>query len=260
MKAFLPFKSAENALSVINDVSEGILHEDLKNFLEANLPKVKKGSKNAGFHLGVNEPKLGNSITEQMSVPCKIDEAVTELMRGVRLHFSKLIKGLKDGDVKQAQLVYTCFNPYPSTWDSQFRAAMVSYLASEIALPLAGDKKFGMAMRRDNIAVAKSKIEQARIRDGNEGFYSSDLRVDWMAARWTTRWKPAVGFGSPPRSVTRPARSLSKNSVRSRFKRSISTPQARKTPTASASSPRESNRCSRVAYSWRRSPARPRAR
>jgi nucleolar protein 56 len=104
MKAFLPFKSAENALSVINDVSEGILHEDLKNFLEANLPKVKKGSKNAGFHLGVNEPKLGNSITEQMSVPCKIDEAVTELMRGVRLHFSKLIKGLKDGDVKQAQL------------------------------------------------------------------------------------------------------------------------------------------------------------
>jgi nucleolar protein 56 len=104
MKAFLPFKSAENALSVINDVSEGILHEDLKNFLEANLPKVKKGSKNAGFHLGVNEPKLGNSITEQMSVPCKIDEAVTELMRGVRLHFGKLIKGLKDGDVKQAQL------------------------------------------------------------------------------------------------------------------------------------------------------------
>jgi nucleolar protein 56 len=104
MKAFLPFKSAENALSVINDVSEGILHEDLKNFLEANLPKVKKGSKNAGFHLGVNEPKLGNSITEQMSLPCKIDEAVTELMRGVRLHFSKLIKGLKDGDVKQAQL------------------------------------------------------------------------------------------------------------------------------------------------------------
>jgi len=68
------------------------------------LPKVKKGSKNAGFHLGVNEPKLGNSITEQMSLPCKIDEAVTELMRGVRLHFSKLIKGLKDGDVKQAQL------------------------------------------------------------------------------------------------------------------------------------------------------------
>jgi hypothetical protein len=87
-------------------------------------------------------------------------------------------------NVQFAFLVYTQLVLYPSQWDPLFRAALVSYIASEIALPLAADKKFGMAMRRDNIAVAKSKIEQARIRDGNEGFYSSDLRVDWMAARW----------------------------------------------------------------------------
>ena len=34
-----------------------------------------------------------------------------------------------------------------------------------------------------------------------------------MAARCTTRWKPAVGFGSPGRSVASPARSLSRNSI-----------------------------------------------
>jgi hypothetical protein len=47
------------------------------------------------------------------------------------------------------------------------------------------DKKMGMAMRRDNIAITKIKLEQARIRDGNEGTYSSNLSVDWMRARWT---------------------------------------------------------------------------
>jgi nucleolar protein 56 len=33
-----PFKSAENALSNINDISEGVMSEDLRAFLELNLP------------------------------------------------------------------------------------------------------------------------------------------------------------------------------------------------------------------------------
>jgi hypothetical protein len=64
-----------------------------------------------------------------------------------------------------------------------FREAMVAYLASQVALPLAKDKKFGLQMRKDNIEIAKAKIKAARVVDGNEGFYSSDLRVDWMATR-----------------------------------------------------------------------------
>ncbi len=109
-------------------------------------------------------------------------------------------------NVQNAVMIYTALMLYPSVWDPLFRAALVSYLASEIALPLATDKKFGLAMRAQNVAIAKAKIEQARIRDGNEGFYSSDLRVDWMAARWTGGaggWGnnyadgggPAVGWG-----------------------------------------------------------------
>ena len=86
-------------------------------------------------------------------------------------------------NVKTAQVVYTALMPYPSTWDPLFRAAMVAYLASEIALPLAKDKKFGLTLRGQQIAIAKEKIGQARLTDGNEGFYSSDIQVDWMRTR-----------------------------------------------------------------------------
>jgi hypothetical protein len=109
-------------------------------------------------------------------------------------------------NVQQAMLVYTALILYPSLWDSLFRAALVAYLASEIALPLSQDKKLGLMMRQQNIAIAKAKIEAARIRDGNEGSYSSNLSVDWMRARWTggaggwgNNWGdgggPAVGWG-----------------------------------------------------------------
>lgn len=86
-------------------------------------------------------------------------------------------------NVKQAKAVYTALMQYPSVWDPLFREAFVALLAQQIALPLAKDKKFGMAMRKDNIELAKMKIKEARVADGNEGFYSSDIRVDWMATR-----------------------------------------------------------------------------
>ncbi len=86
-------------------------------------------------------------------------------------------------NVQNAQLVYTCLTLYPTLWDALFRAAFVAYLASEIALPLAKDKKFALTLREMNIKIAKDKIRQARATDGNEGFYSSTLSVDWMRVR-----------------------------------------------------------------------------
>lgn len=86
-------------------------------------------------------------------------------------------------NVKNATVIYTALMLYPSVWDALFRAALVSYLASEIALPLAKDKKFGLQIRKEQIEIAKMKIKEARVVDGNEGFYSSDIRVDWMDAR-----------------------------------------------------------------------------
>lgn len=88
-------------------------------------------------------------------------------------------------DVKEAHATYTALILYPSQWDSLFRAALVAYLASEVALPLTADKKFGLEIRGQQIQIAKMKIEQARLVDGNEGTTTSDISVDWMNARRT---------------------------------------------------------------------------
>lgn len=96
-------------------------------------------------------------------------------------------------NVNQAQLVYTAVMAYPSLWDPQFRAAMVAYLASEVALPLwvKEDRKFGLQVRDEQIGIVRSKVVEARIADGNEGTYSSDISVDWMRTRY--QGGPGVG-------------------------------------------------------------------
>ena len=86
-------------------------------------------------------------------------------------------------NVRHALAVYTYLALYPSTWDSLFRAALVAYLASEVALPLSKDKKFGLELRNQHMAIVKSKITEARVADGNEGVTDSTLPVDWMQAR-----------------------------------------------------------------------------
>ena len=82
-----------------------------------------------------------------------------------------------------ADLVYTAYMRYPNVWDALFRAAFVSYLASEIVLPLAKDKKFGLVLRDKLVASVVEKLKQARIRDGDEGMPSANLSVDWMRTR-----------------------------------------------------------------------------
>jgi hypothetical protein len=87
-------------------------------------------------------------------------------------------------NVKNAKVIYTALMLYPSVWDPLFREAMVAYLASQIALPLGDGQAFrGMQLRKDNIELAKMKIKEARVVDGNEGISSSDLSVDWMRTR-----------------------------------------------------------------------------
>mmetsp|Transcript_68419 Transcript_68419/g.216524 ORF Transcript_68419/g.216524 Transcript_68419/m.216524 type:complete len:475 (-) Transcript_68419:16-1440(-) len=103
LTAFSPFTSAMDALANCNAVSEGIMHEDLQNFIEMNLPKVKDVKK-AKFKLGVNEPKLGSSIQEATSVPCICNDNIGEIIRGCRQHFTRFIKELKDADATRASL------------------------------------------------------------------------------------------------------------------------------------------------------------
>lgn len=62
LSAFLPFKSAVDALANANSISEGIPSDELRSFIATNLPKKLKK-----FVLGVADPKLGGALAEQLN-------------------------------------------------------------------------------------------------------------------------------------------------------------------------------------------------
>ncbi|VAH22420.1 unnamed protein product [Triticum turgidum subsp. durum] len=103
LAGFTPFLSAVDALNQCNAISEGIMTDELRTFLELNLPKVKEGKK-AKFRVGVMEPKVGSHITEATGIPCESNDYVQELLRAVRLHFDQFIDQLKPSDLEKAQL------------------------------------------------------------------------------------------------------------------------------------------------------------
>ncbi|KAI2616763.1 Nop domain-containing protein [Hypoxylon sp. NC1633] len=101
---FAPWRNAADALENINLISEGILSDYLKSNLELNLPQSNKSK----IVLGVADKNLAGSIKAELAgVECETgdtSEVVADLLRGIRLHSSKLLKGLQDGDVERAQL------------------------------------------------------------------------------------------------------------------------------------------------------------
>ncbi|KAI1771057.1 Nop domain-containing protein [Hypoxylon cercidicola] len=101
---FAPWRNAADALENINLISEGILSDYLKSNLELNLPQSKKSK----IVLGVADKTLAGSIKAAFpGVECETgdtSEVVADLLRGIRLHSSKLLKGLQEGDVERAQL------------------------------------------------------------------------------------------------------------------------------------------------------------
>ncbi|KAH7923334.1 Nop-domain-containing protein [Leucogyrophana mollusca] len=99
--SFSPFKSAAEALENINDISEGLLNDHLKSLLELNLSKPSKGSR---LVLGVSDAVLASAIGEALSIKCDASEASQEIIRGIRLHAAKLLKGLEANDLTKAQL------------------------------------------------------------------------------------------------------------------------------------------------------------
>merc|ERR1712235_41776 len=94
--AFKPFTSAANALDNMNAVSEGLVHDDMKAFLASNLPE--------GQTVGILDPKLLQTVKEE--VGCKVSggEIVQEICRGIRVHMSHFVKALEPAKEKMAQL------------------------------------------------------------------------------------------------------------------------------------------------------------
>lgn len=89
---FYPFKTASDALNNINSVSEGIVSDDLKLFLETNMPKGKAV-------LGVTDSKLSAGITDTLGIKCSHIGVVPEIVRGIRQvtgFISQLLSGFVD--------------------------------------------------------------------------------------------------------------------------------------------------------------------
>jgi nucleolar protein 56 len=99
--SFSPFKSAAQALENANDISEGIVNDHLKSLLELILSKPSKGSK---VLLGVSDSTLSRTIKAELGINCDVSYKTQELIRGIRLHAPKLLKGLEASDITKAQL------------------------------------------------------------------------------------------------------------------------------------------------------------
>ena len=103
LRAFAPFKTAEEALENINAVAEGSMTPMVSAFLEANLPLPKPGKKSS-FALGVSAHNLGGVIQESLGISCLCNDLTAELIRGVRNHMTSFVSALRTGDLERAQL------------------------------------------------------------------------------------------------------------------------------------------------------------
>ncbi len=92
----------------------------------------------------------------------------------------------------QAIAVYTVNQPNPQIWDSLFQAAMVASLAAYFVPALS----LHMPLMQIQIKLAESMIQQARVRDGNEGVTSMDHVPDWMRARRGASGYRINGYGN----------------------------------------------------------------
>lgn len=86
------FKTAEEALDNIMAIRENKITDQLKNFLVTNLPSTKT-SKKQKFLLGLADANMGREMFNQTGITGTCNDSIRELIRGIRTHFVKLMKG-----------------------------------------------------------------------------------------------------------------------------------------------------------------------
>ncbi len=89
----------------------------------------------------------------------------------------------------QAQLVYSARILLPDLWDPMFSQAMVATLAARFVQALGRNA----SLYKDQLAIARDIVLQARVSDGDEGVTSQNHQPDWISVRGAGY--PALGFG-----------------------------------------------------------------
>lgn len=95
LKAFSKFENTSEALSAATLLIDSKPSKGLRKFLKAHCD---------GETLGVADSKLGNAIKEKLQIDCVHNNAVMELMRGVRSQLTELISGLASQDLAPMSL------------------------------------------------------------------------------------------------------------------------------------------------------------
>ncbi|KAA8545007.1 hypothetical protein F0562_019776 [Nyssa sinensis] len=95
LKAFSKFENTSEALSAATLLIDSKPSKGLRKFLRAHCD---------GETLAVADSKLGNAIKEKLQIECVHNNAVMELMRGVRSQLTELISGLAVQDLAPMSL------------------------------------------------------------------------------------------------------------------------------------------------------------
>ncbi|XP_004507477.1 probable nucleolar protein 5-1 [Cicer arietinum] len=95
LKAFSKFENTSEALEAATLLIDGKASKGLRKFLRAHCDNET---------LGVADSKLGNIIKEKLKIDCVHNNAVMELMRGVRYQLNELISGLAVQDMAPMSL------------------------------------------------------------------------------------------------------------------------------------------------------------
>lgn len=99
LKSFHKFKDTAKALAAAAAICEGSLDKGLKKFLSKSIVDKKLSAK-----LAVGDVKLGGFIKESLGIKCVSNEAVNELMRGIRSQIDSLLTGIAPKDAHAMKL------------------------------------------------------------------------------------------------------------------------------------------------------------
>ena len=83
------FQGHNVAWKTIQDLKEGRLPEELKNFIKTNLPSLKK----TNLEFAVQDKKLAELLNSEMGLKCVSGELYLEVFRGLRNHSIRFLSG-----------------------------------------------------------------------------------------------------------------------------------------------------------------------
>ncbi|GAB2287381.1 Probable nucleolar protein 5-1 [Dionaea muscipula] len=95
LKAFDKFENTTDALTAVSLLIESKSSKGLRKFLRAHCQ---------GETLALSDSKLGNELKEKLKIDCVHNQAIMELMRGVRSQLTELISGLAAQDLAPMSL------------------------------------------------------------------------------------------------------------------------------------------------------------